>query len=198
MSKHQVIRIDPLVIRFTHARIRPYFTGCGMRIEDTISQLLSGETKLSDLPLITVIENDGEYYSLNNRRLYVLKTLRNLGKLEENQVECVWKEALERERKRYTPINCCLTARIMRENNKEEGKYSHEELKEILVFKDQKLPTKFVLCEEVKRNMKNLQALAKKGKNKAIHSQLDEWLTDGVMNREQIQELCDELRIPYN
>eukprot|EP01032_Pedospumella_encystans_P003011 gene3011-3547_t len=43
-AKKTTIEIDPSVIRFTHARIRPYFTGCGKKIEDTIKEITDGVT----------------------------------------------------------------------------------------------------------------------------------------------------------
>lgn len=53
--------------------------------------MISGTQRAEELPLITVIavkgdDNQMNYYSLNNRRLYVLKQLRDLGLLTDNQV----------------------------------------------------------------------------------------------------------------
>jgi hypothetical protein len=115
-GKKGTIEIDPSIVRFTHARIRPYFTGCGKKIEDTIKEIVDGVTQITDLPLITVIENDGEYYSLNNRRLYTIKRIQSLGLLKNNTVSVYLKPALDREKKRYVPERCALQAKVMLEH----------------------------------------------------------------------------------
>ena len=114
-----LIDIDPDCIRFTHARIRPYFTGCGRRVEDTLADIIAGKMSITDLPKITVILNQGTYFSLNNRRLYVLKDLRLRGLLPGNVIGARVKEALEREKDRYKIERCSLVARIMKENSAE-------------------------------------------------------------------------------
>lgn len=122
-SSRPIIDIDPSIIRFTHSRIRPFFTGNNFRIETTINDIVEQRTKVSDLPLITVIENGGYYFSLNNRRLYVMKYLHKNGHLESsnNTIKAYTKTALEREKKRYTISNCILEAMIMKEHHKEVG-----------------------------------------------------------------------------
>ena len=112
-----MIEIDPSVIFFTHARIRPFFTGCGRRVEDTLMDLRNGSLVVDALPKITVICNDGNYYSLNNRRLYVLKELRSAGTLM--VIKARLKVALDREKDRYTVERMSLTARIMKERIKD-------------------------------------------------------------------------------
>jgi len=124
-AKKSTIDIDPSIIRFTHARIRPYFTGCGKKIEDTIQEIVDGITTVEDLPLITVIENDGEYFSLNNRRLYTIKHFQGLGLLKKPTIQAFIKPALDREKTRYTAARCALQARIMLE--REQGGESDEE-----------------------------------------------------------------------
>mmetsp|Transcript_14420 Transcript_14420/g.23932 ORF Transcript_14420/g.23932 Transcript_14420/m.23932 type:complete len:203 (+) Transcript_14420:104-712(+) len=109
------VEIDPVDIRFTHARIRPFFTGCGKRIQDTIQEIIDGTITVADLPLITVIENEGHMFSLNNRRLYVIKHIQSLGLLQQNTITVLIKPALEREKKRYTIERCVLQAKIMKE-----------------------------------------------------------------------------------
>lgn len=71
---------------------------------------------ITDLPQITVIENDGNLYSLNNRRLFVLKALRQAGRLTNNKVQARIKPALGREKERYTVERCSLIATMMREH----------------------------------------------------------------------------------
>lgn len=108
--------IDPAVVYFTHSKIRPAFSGCGRRIQDTVDEILTGIKTVSELPFITVLTSgDGHYYSLNNRRLYVLKHLRSIGFLEPtNTVRVRLKTPLPREVKKYSPENCSLTATIMK------------------------------------------------------------------------------------
>ncbi|CAM9297661.1 unnamed protein product, partial [Chrysoparadoxa australica] len=83
------LELDPRRIRFAHSRIRPVFSGCGRRLEDTLEEIRSGLTAISDLPVITVIvgpkdEITGEawYFSTNNRRLWVMKRCREEGLLD--------------------------------------------------------------------------------------------------------------------
>lgn len=118
-SKDSFIDVDPESVRFTHARIRPFFTGCGRRVEDTLTDIISGKMSVNDLPKITVISNDGAYFSLNNRRLYVLKELRLRGLLPGNVISARVKAALEREKERYRLDRCSLAAKIMKENDPE-------------------------------------------------------------------------------
>ncbi|BEI92475.1 uncharacterized protein CcaverHIS019_0501030 [Cutaneotrichosporon cavernicola] len=131
--------MDPDTIYFTHARVRPVFTGCNKRIQDTLDEIVAGTTKVTDIPYITVIENferpagedsdaeeeeDGRkrkkggggrkgkgakkevgeatpfYFSLNNRRLFLFKTLKQRGLIDTVAVQV--KPALERERTKYT------------------------------------------------------------------------------------------------
>jgi hypothetical protein len=103
--------------RFTHSKIRPFFSGCGRRIEDTLNSLINREIAVDDLPLINVLENDGALFSLNNRRLYVLKELRHRGLLRNNLVLVRTKEITAKEKKRYTTDRCSLTASIMQERS---------------------------------------------------------------------------------
>ncbi|TXT12933.1 hypothetical protein VHUM_01334 [Vanrija humicola] len=159
-----LVHMDPDDIYFTHARIRPVFTGCNKRIEETLEEILSGQTKIEDVPYITVIENfetpaaapadsddddDGErgggkrkgrgkaapaapsappapyYFSLNNRRLYLFKTLKAMGKIDKIAVQV--KPALERERTKYTRERCVLRAKIMGAGEKRVGEGEAEE-----------------------------------------------------------------------
>ena len=111
------VDVDPLVIFFTHSRIRPVFTGCNKRIADTVDEIVQGVIKVSDLPMITVVsgEQNGQtfYYSLNNRRLFTLKLIRQLGLLEKVRVRL--KVPSQKEIERYTPERCSLEAVIMKE-----------------------------------------------------------------------------------
>jgi hypothetical protein len=120
-SKDAIIDIDPNCIRFTHSRIRPYFTGCGRKVEDTLADIIGEKMSVYDLPKITVILNEGTYFSLNNRRLYVLKELRSRGLLDGDTIGVRVKLPLEREKERYTADRCSLVAKIMREGAAEKA-----------------------------------------------------------------------------
>jgi len=72
--------VDPRRVRFAHSKIKPVFSGCGRTIEQTLGEIRGGKTRVSDLPMITVLlgpldPDDGQqwFFSLNNRRLFVLK-----------------------------------------------------------------------------------------------------------------------------
>ncbi|KAI2492366.1 hypothetical protein MHU86_22175 [Fragilaria crotonensis] len=79
------ISVDPARVRFQHARIRPHFSGCGRSVLQTLNDIREGRLQPAELPLIQVIvgpmADDGErwYFSLNNRRLWVLKRCREEG-----------------------------------------------------------------------------------------------------------------------
>lgn len=165
----QLREMDPSTIYFTHARVRPVFTGCNKMIQQTLDEILRGETKIEDIPYITVIENFEEapaapdtfgakkggkasggkkggrrkrgdsssdeeepaprgakkrttgggggadivpyYFSLNNRRLFLFKTLKDMGVIDTIQVQV--KPALDREKVKYTRDRCVLKAKLM-------------------------------------------------------------------------------------
>lgn len=73
------VMIDPQIVYFTHAKISRSFSGCGSKIEETIGMITSGRLQLEHLPIITVLQCKDHFFSLNNRRLYVLKQLCNVG-----------------------------------------------------------------------------------------------------------------------
>ena len=122
------VEIDPNDVYFTHARIRPFFTGCGRRVEDTLLDITEGRLTIMALPVITVIANGGAYFSLNNRRLYVFKKLREQGVL--TAIKARLKGALDREKERYTPSRCSMTARIMMERPKAAGGDQEDDLQD--------------------------------------------------------------------
>jgi hypothetical protein len=123
--------LDPVRIRFQHSKIRPVFSGCGRSVEGTLQEIRDGKTHVSDLPPIQVLmgpeQEDGQkwYFSLNNRRLWVLKRLREEGLLEQydNKVFVrVRAPKSNQERERYSVKNCALEAKIIPENNRGKGK----------------------------------------------------------------------------
>lgn len=46
-------RIDPGRIRFAYSRIKPVFSGCGRRLDDTIGDIRHGKLAPDGLPRIT-------------------------------------------------------------------------------------------------------------------------------------------------
>ena len=113
--------INPESIYFTHSKIRPFFSGCAAKIEDTIQSILQGKLSIENIPIITVIETNDHLFSLNNRRLYLFKYLKREGFLDTVQVRI--KQPLPREIERYTVSRCSLSAKIMKERGTE-GKKS--------------------------------------------------------------------------
>mmetsp|Transcript_8466 Transcript_8466/g.20910 ORF Transcript_8466/g.20910 Transcript_8466/m.20910 type:complete len:239 (-) Transcript_8466:98-814(-) len=126
-----MIWVDPSRCRFQHSRIRAHFSGCGRSVHETLEDIQAGTTKISDLPPIQVIVGGGSesgdeeedvsggepwYFSLNNRRLWVLKRLRDEGFLEPygNKVAVrVRQPKSQKEKERYTLANCSLDAKLM-------------------------------------------------------------------------------------
>jgi hypothetical protein len=116
------LSVDPNRVRFQHSRIRPHFSGCGRSVVQTLKDIRDGTIKPKDLPPIQVIvgpvADDGErwYFSLNNRRLWVLKRCREEGLLENNQIRVRVRQAKSSaELERYTLQNCAVEAKFMRE-----------------------------------------------------------------------------------
>jgi hypothetical protein len=127
--------IDPARIRFQHSRIRPFFSGCGRSVTATLEEIRNGTMTVSDLPPIQVIvgprnntcfgddnnnTNEPWYFSLNNRRLWVLKRLREEGFLERfgNKVFVrVRMPKSQQEQERYCVDNCSLEAKIVPERS---------------------------------------------------------------------------------
>jgi hypothetical protein len=187
-----LLAVDPDRIRFQHSKIRPFFSGCGRSVIETLEEIRTGHIRPSDLPPIQVlvglqqqrrhqqeqkqkqdgarmrrtmtrnptidvttltttgtkmkygnvkghrkkkgvnndatIDHDDEddedrddgiwYFSLNNRRLWVLKRCREEGLLVPygNKVLVRVREPKsQQERERYTVKNCALEAKILTE-----------------------------------------------------------------------------------
>jgi len=113
--------VDVAELHFTHARVRPFFSGCGRRLEATLNAILCGDMTLESVPIITILPNtavDGTqyYFSLNNRRLWVFKQLHEHGYFDGGKkLRVRVKEPLPREKERYTPERCSMTAKIMKD-----------------------------------------------------------------------------------
>lgn len=199
------IEIDPSIVRFTHSRIRPFFTGCSKRITDTLDEIRGGLISVEDLPMITVIENRGQYFSLNNRRLFVLKALRSEGLLKNNSIRVRLKPALEREKERYTTDRCSLVATIMKElgdntnleqtadpeklSSTEEVATTENEEEPVVESKSKsskppkKAPPSLPLS--VLQSLKSLTALVEKGKSKKALEKIRSWVQDGTLTADQ-------------
>ena len=102
-----------------------YFSGCGRKVTDTLEQIRCGEIVITDLPPIQVLimpnqdnTNENEYYSLNNRRLWVLKKCKEEGLIKDNNGLIkvrVRQPKSDNEYTRYTVENCSLEAKFIRE-----------------------------------------------------------------------------------
>ena len=141
-----LILVDPSRIRFQYSRIRPYFSGCGRSVISTLDSIRNGELSPNDLPPIQVIigpvDEGGEklwYFSLNNRRLWVLKRCAEEGLLE-HQSGKIWVRVREpkspKERERYTLEHCAVEAKFIRERDpfaqkEREGKNTKDSTKEL-------------------------------------------------------------------
>jgi hypothetical protein len=112
-EKDRIITLNPAIIRFTHSKIRPKFSGNGYLIQETINQLETNQIDINDIPLIQIMYINGEYYSMNNRRLFTFKYLQKIGKL--NEISARLKIASKKECLKYTRENCALEAKIMKE-----------------------------------------------------------------------------------
>lgn len=92
---------------------------------ETLEEIREGRLQPSDLPPIQVIvgpldPDDGLpwYFSLNNRRLWVLKRCREEGLLENNTIAVRVREPKSAaEQSRYSLANCALEAKFMNEHS---------------------------------------------------------------------------------
>lgn len=102
------ISLDPNIIRFTHSKIRKQFSGCGKLLSQTLDELKNKIITSNDIPKITVMFDGSNYYSLNNRRLWIFKQCKQLNILNEIVVYIKYIKP----DKRYTPERCVLEAKI--------------------------------------------------------------------------------------
>ena len=54
-EKEDSMDVDVNHVRFTHSRVSPLFTGCGLPLRTTLDDIVSGRTLVTALPLITII-----------------------------------------------------------------------------------------------------------------------------------------------
>lgn len=123
-------------IRYQHSRIRPYFSGCGRSVMDTMEEIRQGKLEPNALPPIQVLvgptDNDCPwYFSLNNRRLWIFKQCYKEGLLERYNNTIAVRVRLPKsdtERERYCIQNCALEAKFIRESdpNKKKTKVKAE------------------------------------------------------------------------
>lgn len=113
------LNIDPFRIRFQHSKIRPYFSGCGRSVMDTLDSIRKGDLRPEDIPPIQVIAGpDNWYFALNNRRLWVLKRCREEGLLKDGLIRVrVRKAKSDAESERYSIKNCATEAKFIREQD---------------------------------------------------------------------------------
>ena len=114
-------------IRYQHSRIRPYFSGCGRSVMDTMEEIRQGKLEPNALPPIQVLIGPTDdlgpwYFSLNNRRLWIFKQCYNEGLLDNERYNNtiavrVRLPKSEAERERYCIQNCALEAKFIRESD---------------------------------------------------------------------------------
>jgi hypothetical protein len=100
------IEIEPSLIYFTHSKIRKSFTGCNKSLDDTLNEIITSKIKPLDLPIITVYYDGTNYFSQNNRRLWIFKECVKLGLI--NKISVLVKPM---NKKRYIASNCSLNAK---------------------------------------------------------------------------------------
>ncbi|CAE7359142.1 unnamed protein product [Symbiodinium natans] len=77
--------MDPRDILFTHSSISRCFRN-GAALDDTIEAVLKGEIELTAFPAMEVIDLDGHYFCLSNRRLFLHRVLANMGRCQQARV----------------------------------------------------------------------------------------------------------------
>jgi hypothetical protein len=121
ISKNEfTMQIDPKYIRFEHSKIRPKFSD-QKSVQQTLQDIIDKKVQLKDIPHISVVPIDDKHFcSLNNRRLWVFKQLRDKGLLPGNQIEVRVKpvQNSRRLKDKYTLEKCSDTATFMKEGEK--------------------------------------------------------------------------------
>ena len=95
------LSIDPSEIRFIHDTIHTRFRG-GPSVGETLRDLKTGLMDIEELPPIHIVWCNNKLYSLNNRRLYVLKNLRECGYIKKAKVILVHEKI---PRRKFTTLN---------------------------------------------------------------------------------------------
>lgn len=133
-NKHnnEFFEIDPSIIRYQHSKIKPVFSD-GKLIDATIESIRNKEISVDDIPHIHVlIDKDENYYSLNNRRLYVFKKLHEEGLIKTIKVRL--EQMPPNDTTRYNTVNCSLKAKYMYKVKKDEqGQPQESQPKEVKI-----------------------------------------------------------------
>ncbi|XP_077967115.1 uncharacterized protein LOC144420995 [Styela clava] len=103
--------VRPSDVRYTQDSILPYFQN-GDTIQDVARKILQRELNFDDIPLIKIIEMNNKFWSLDNRRLHLLKFLENHNFLKLVKVRLVDKSRLPKEK--FTTNNDGISIRIRR------------------------------------------------------------------------------------
>lgn len=120
------IKLDPSIIHFQHSKIKPVFSD-HKAIDETIEEIRKDITVINKIPKIQVIvDKDGYCFTLNNRRLYVYKTLFKEGLIKTIEVRVRHMESKEYER--YNVKNCSLNAKFMFPHKKENKDHNEEDI----------------------------------------------------------------------
>lgn len=189
-----IAQLDPNFIFFTHSRIRPFFTGCGKSIQTSLNEIEQGVTSIEDIPLISVIINDGKYFSLNNRRLYLFKVLREKGCLPDNVVSVRVKTPLEREKLRYTPHKCSVTCTLMgTKGDIDEDSIDNVHREEEVIIEKKLLISFNDLPKVVKNRMKEFIKLKNKNKDDVIMNELNTLVSTNIISVEQRIFILEQL-----
>lgn len=110
-SNNSLVEIDPSLIYFQHSKIKPVFSD-NRKVDNTIKEIKENLSIIENIPVIHVyIDNEGNYFSLNNRRLYVYKILKEEGFIDYIKVrlEQLPKHLVDR----YNTKNCSLSCKFM-------------------------------------------------------------------------------------
>ncbi|KAK3596174.1 hypothetical protein CHS0354_010710 [Potamilus streckersoni] len=94
-----VLELYPSEIRFSQKAINTMFDRRSLHsyrsIGQTLDDLCEGRCKISDIPRISVCQHDGEWYTKDNRRLWVFKQLEALGNCGKITVNVVQKSEID-------------------------------------------------------------------------------------------------------
>ena len=142
---------------------------------DTYQLVVDGKTAIDDIPNITVISTSSDgisppYFSLNNRRLYLFKKLREGGYLATrsptNTIYARIKQGADskREREKYTLERCSETARIMGPTEKTD--LVSEDIEEGIDEKHKEKVTEEERDVEAIRNVDDSEDASIRGSNK--------------------------------
>jgi len=82
------------------------------------------------LPSISLLFDGTNYFSLNNRRLFVFKTLRSAGLIQTVIARVKPVPQTKRMKDKYTVEKCALTAKLMREGESKDENNDEDEMSE--------------------------------------------------------------------